>query len=64
MSPLYFKLEEIRRFLDNTLANGGNPNKYTVRVYDGSTRVDIQFCGWALVLLPNGTWFCEDTSGG
>lgn len=62
------KLEEFHKFLDST-----NPareyynldrNEHVVNIYDGSQRVDIQFHGWALVLLPNGTWYCLDTSGG
>lgn len=59
------KLEEFHRFLDDTPDESkSHPGQYTVRVYDGSARVDIQFHGWALVLLPDGKWFCLDTSGG
>ena len=27
-------------------------------------QVHLQFHGWALILLDNGTWFIQDTSGG
>lgn len=29
-----------------------------------SDSLHLQFTGWALVLLDNGKWFLEDTSGG
>ncbi len=27
-------------------------------------RIIIQYCGWSISLLDNGTWFWEDTTGG
>lgn len=61
--PKEGKLEELERFLNDT-PNGGGRTHYNVKVYDEPGRTDIQFHGWALVLLPDGTWFCLDTSGG
>lgn len=30
----------------------------------GQDNIAFQYWGWAIVLLPNGKWFWEDTSGG
>lgn len=33
-------------------------------IYPHGNRLEIQFCGWAIVLMKDGTWFWYDTSGG
>ena len=33
-------------------------------VYLKKDRIHLQFWGWAIVLLKDGSWFFEDTSGG
>lgn len=34
------------------------------RVYNEDDHITIQMCGWAIVLMSNGRWFPEDTTGG
>jgi hypothetical protein len=31
---------------------------------NNENNVKLQFCGWELVLLPDGTYYINDTSGG
>jgi hypothetical protein len=34
------------------------------KLFPSTSYIDIQFCGWCVRLLPNGTYFTEDTTGG
>lgn len=36
----------------------------STRVYTNERAISLQFCGWELVLLRDGTYFTNDTSGG
>jgi hypothetical protein len=33
-------------------------------VYGDPNQICFQFWGWCIMILPNGKWFIEDTSGG
>jgi len=39
-------------------------NGISVHLWFGKDRLDLQFWGWAIVLLEDGTWFWEATDGG
>jgi hypothetical protein len=52
------RFQEIKNFL-----KGGPGSAHTV-FYEFPDKVEIQFWGWAVVLLKDGTWFVTDTSGG
>ena len=61
------KLAELDRFLDgNTIRKQFNDVDMLVSpiVRKAATETVLQFCGWAISLNSNGTWFVEDTSGG
>lgn len=40
----------------------GRKSTFTTRVDVDS--IHLQFCGWEIVLLPDGNYFINDTSGG
>lgn len=52
----YDKLIELRRFLESS--------NMTQEVYEINGHIEIQFHGWSLALLPDGSWCVLDTSGG
>lgn len=60
------KLAELKRFMEDHLII----DKTMVKLPKPWVRTDelgaikLQFCGWAISLNSNGTWYVEDTSGG
>lgn len=41
-----------------------NKKEVSVHVYEHVRTMQFQFCGWELVLLEDGTYYLNDTSGG
>lgn len=50
------KILELKRFLEVSMMS-----KDVVEI---NGHIEIQFHGWSLALLPDGTWYPLDTSGG
>ena len=60
-------LDELERFMkDNLIVEGTMPKlpkPWIIRSgLEKATK--LQFCGWAISLNSDGTWYVEDTSGG
>ena len=61
------RLAELERFMEGDLTIEDRmpklPKPWIIRSgLEKATK--LQFCGWAISLNSNGTWYVEDTSGG
>ena len=67
-NPIYDKLAELSRFMGDHITRDDNGNTLLPQplVYDTTLEkaTKLQFCGWAISLNSDGTWYVEDTSGG
>lgn len=55
--------KELEAFLKE-YPNGSDLEPPTIYTTGYKNGVDLQFCGWSITLLANGTYFFNDTTGG
>lgn len=51
----------------NNVKDSLNPktgSEETIYTYIYKDTIDLQFCGWSITLLKDGTYFINDTTGG
>ena len=59
------QLEKVRVLIEHDLSAKDLKDKNLPTIYTKmDNKIVLQFWGWAIVLLENGEWFFEDTSGG
>lgn len=57
-------VNEVKSFLEREIQIDGKENVSHIPILHNPGEIILQYCGWSINLLDNGTWYWEDTTGG